>query len=64
MSDQLPHCDMDHQCEEPVSMIDDGGFVYCTTHGQTRQASPWCRCRKLRPHEVRRLKRGLKIERY
>lgn len=61
MSDNLK-CDMTHDCMGEVTHIDDDGFAYCTPHGQTRQQ--YQSCRKLRPHELRRLQRGEQLKRY
>lgn len=55
-------CDMGHGCEAEVTHIDDHGFVYCARHGEQRKR--WRRCRKLRTHELNRLKRGQQVERY
>lgn len=55
-------CDMNDACVKPVRMIDNKGFVYCEDHGLQRRS--WCPCRKLRPHEIRRLERGEQIARY
>lgn len=55
-------CDMVRTCSAPVTYLDDGGFVYCTTHGKQRQAHR--RCRKLRPHEQRRVASGQLVTRY
>jgi len=57
-----PVCDMDHDCREPVTHLDENGFVYCTEHGIDRQY--WKRCRKLRPHELNRIMRGEPVKRY
>ena len=61
-ANQEPVCDMDGKCEEPVTHIDDHGFIYCAKHGEQRKQ--WRRCRKLRPHEVNRIKRGEPVTRY
>jgi hypothetical protein len=53
---------MDHDCLEPVAMIDDKGYAYCTDHGLDRRY--WRPCRKLRPHELRRLERGEALTHY
>jgi hypothetical protein len=58
----MPTCDMTADCIEPITYLDDKGFVYCTMHGLQRQ--DWRRCRKMRQHELRRIERGLQIERY
>lgn len=55
-------CDMRESCTADVTMIDDNGFVYCTSHGMERRG--WRPCRKLRPHELRRLQRGEQVTRY
>ena len=55
-------CEMKANCTEPVTHIDSDGFVYCTAHGVQRRA--WQPCRKLRPHEVNRLKAGGILARY
>lgn len=55
-------CEMKADCAEPVTHIDNAGFIYCTTHGVRRRA--WKPCRKLRPHEVNRLKAGGILTRY
>ena len=49
-------CDMHTECEEPVTHIDDKGYVYCEVHGEERKA--YRRCRKLRVAEVIKLERG------
>lgn len=56
-------CEQDRDCAEPVAMIDVKGFVYCAGHGKDIRRYV-CRCRKLRPHELNRLKRGEPINRY
>jgi hypothetical protein len=53
---------MDEMCGEEVTHIDEKGYIYCTNHGWARRS--WCRCRKLRPHELSRLRRGLQVQRY
>jgi len=56
-------CDMSKTCEEPVTHIDEKGFVYCTKHGVQRRGSGH-RCRKLRPNELGQLKRGEPLAQY
>jgi hypothetical protein len=56
------NCEMTDDCPEPVTMIDRNGFIYCTDHGIGRR--DWKPCRKLRPHELRRLARGEQVTRY
>jgi len=58
-----PSCDMAKDCCEPVTHIDSSGFAYCAAHGASRRRSGR-RCRKLRPHEIRRLGRGQTIASY
>lgn len=58
----LPNCDMRKGCAAPVAMLDQKGYVYCAVHGAARQTSQ--PCRKLRPHELNRLRRGETVERY
>jgi hypothetical protein len=57
-------CDMDKFCPEPISMIDDKGFVYCQNCGVARRGWGFYRMkvRKLRPHELNRLLRGEKVK--
>ena len=51
-------------CESSdITHIDEKGYIYCRECGPIRQGG-WHRCRKLRPHELRRLERGLQVERY
>ena len=55
-------CDGREDCSDPVTHLDRDGFVYCTAHGAwRRQHQP---CRKLRPHELRKLERGEALARY
>jgi len=56
------HCAMHTTCTEPVTHIDSKGYAYCTGHGVARRV--WCPCRKLRPHELRKLQRGETIKQY
>lgn len=58
-----PRCDMSFECTEPVTMLDDKGFAYCTGHGIDRKVYGY-NCRKLRQHELRRLQRGEQITHY
>lgn len=59
----VPSCDGDRACDASVTHIDASGYAYCEPHGLQRRASGQ-RCRKLRPHELRRLERGQTIARY
>lgn len=62
-SNGILRCDMEKVCIQPVSHIDEKGFVYCASHGATRQRSGVL-CRKLRPAEIKRLERGEAIRYY
>jgi hypothetical protein len=53
---------MTDKCTEPVTHIDDKGYIYCSHHGLYRRF--YRRCRKLRPHEMRRLQRGELVKHY
>jgi hypothetical protein len=53
-------CDND---DAPVAFIDHRGFGYCVDCGP-RARSYWTKVRKLRPHEVRKLRRGEQLARY
>lgn len=57
------HCEWDKGCEGEIAYIDDKGFIYCAYHGKRRQESGR-RCRKLRPHEVKRLLSGKQVSSY
>lgn len=62
MSAKAPKCDMQADCTEPVTHIDQDGFAYCTDHGLARRA--YQPCRKLRPAELAKLARGEQIAKY
>ena len=55
-------CDMTKTCADPVTHIDNKGFVYCSKHGHERRYA--CPCRKLQPWELQRLEHGETIPRY
>lgn len=60
----VPQCDMDHEhCEEEPTMIEDKGYIYCANHGLERRAYGH-RVRKLRPHELNRIRRGEQVKSY
>lgn len=65
MADVPPKLTCDGWCNQTndVAMIDEKGFAYCTPCGQRRRESGR-RCRKLRPHELNRLRAGLTIPSY
>jgi hypothetical protein len=55
-------CDMDRSCTEPVTHLEDKGYVYCTGHADCRRGLH--RIRKLRPYEIRKLLQGDLLKRY
>lgn len=55
-------CDMAEGCMEPVTHMDEKGFIYCLAHGNQRKS--WKRCRKLKPAELRLLKDGKPLPKY
>ena len=61
-------CDARSNCPDVVTHIDEKGFIYCAKHGVDRRGYPGGfhnrRCRKLRPHEVKRLQRGVVVNKY
>ena len=57
-------CEMTRECEEPLTHLDESGFVYCHQHGVKRQQGGWKRCRKMRPYEINRIYAGKQIQRY
>ena len=57
-----PQCEMEKDCAETVTHLDNSGYIYCTAHGiQRRRYQP---CRKLRAHELRRIERGDTVKTY
>jgi hypothetical protein len=56
-------CDMSADCRAEATHIDESGFVYCPKDAERRKDSGR-RARKLRPHEVNRLRRGEPLDRY
>lgn len=61
-TDGTLQCDMDHDCFEAVTHVDQKGYAYCTKHGLDRRY--YQPCRKLRDWERRRLQRGEPLARY
>ncbi len=47
-------CDMEKDCERPVTYMDDRGYLYCTEHGQIRDVP----CRELNSTELKLLDEG------
>lgn len=56
-------CDMEHSCVSPVTHLDHKGYVYCADHGYLRKRHR-INCRKLRPHELKRLHNGKQVTKY
>jgi hypothetical protein len=56
-------CDYEQACTDGAMYISSKGFAYCANHAPARN-DPYVRCRKLRPHEMRRLERGETLARY
>ena len=53
-------CDMEKDCKENITHIDNKGFIYCQKHGEQRKA--YNRCRKLKPSELKKLQSGKPIK--
>jgi len=53
-------CDMEKDCKETITHIDNKGFIYCQKHGEQRKV--YCRCRKLKPSELKKLQSGMPIK--
>ena len=60
--DGTPRCDMDDACERDVTYIGEKGWIYCATHAIPRRY--WERTRKMRPHELNRIRRGEPLDHY
>lgn len=56
-------CDMSRDCTAPVTHLEEKGYIYCTAHAADRRTYGH-RCRKLRPHEIKRLEGGGVLARY
>lgn len=55
-------CDMERDCKQAVTHIDEKGFVYCHSHGVQRKT--YCRCRMLQPKELKQLQAGVPLASY
>ena len=55
-------CEMRHDCEKPVTHLDESGFIYCKEHGEHRKR--YKRCRKLTPAEIKILNNEESIAKY
>lgn len=64
LRDGVLRCDMREDCDEPVTMLENKGWIYCTDHGIGRRDWPRNKTRKLRPYEVNKLLRGEALTRY
>ena len=56
-------CDGRKDCTNEIACIDEKGFIYCLDHRIPRGYYTR-KCRKLRPYELNRLKKGLKLKKY
>lgn len=55
-------CEMVKDCSEPVTHIDQDGYIYCADHGVERRT--WKPCRKLRTWELHRIERTGSLRHY
>lgn len=55
-------CDGKSDCPDGATYIDSRGWAYCARHAPGSGGG--ILCRKLRPHEVRRLERGEALAHY
>lgn len=55
-------CDMEKECDKPVTHIDSSGFVYCEFHGKQKQS--YARCRKLTKSELKQLQAETPLTKY
>lgn len=55
-------CDMEEGCTAPVTHIDIKGYSYCREHGNDRKGT--CRCRLLKPKELKQLQGGEPLSSY
>ena len=56
-------CEMRDDCSSEVTHLEDKGYIYCAEHAKVRRCYGH-RCRKLRPHELRRVQAGLQVKKY
>lgn len=56
-------CEMKRDCVQPVTHIEEKGFIYCKEHGVQRRYYGR-RCRALRPWELAMLRQGLVLPSY
>ena len=61
---QMPTCDMEHECTQPVTHIGNKGYVYCTEHAVTRRESGYERCRKMTHAEMLTILSGKPLTKY
>ena len=50
-------------CQEPITHIDEKGFIYCAQHGKWRKESGR-RCRKMTSKELKFIHAGKPLEKY
>lgn len=63
MNKQL-RCEMDHDCDAPVTHVGSKGYIYCAGHAQIRRQSGYERCRKARGWEMGMLRAGRVLPSY
>lgn len=61
--DGKPHCDMNENCNQPVTHLDKDGYVYCEKHAAQRK-SGGVPTRKLKPAELKKLEQGQAVSKY
>jgi hypothetical protein len=57
-------CEMDTACPEPVTMIGDGGYIYCTHHGRVRRERRYERTRRMVSWELKLVESGQPLPAY
>jgi hypothetical protein len=60
----MSKCDMADDCLEPVTMIGDKGYVYCTQHGRERRYWRYEHTRRMVPWELKLVNRGIPLPSY
>jgi hypothetical protein len=63
-NENLPHCDMTHDCIEKVTHIGSKGYVYCKAHAVSRRNSGYESTREMRAWELSLLESGKSLPSY
>lgn len=58
------HCEQTCNCTSEVTHIGNKGYIYCQRHAIERRQSGHENTRKLRPYEVKKLRRGEPVAKY